>query len=196
VAALRADVVDLECRGTNCAASSSWGVSWLRRRSQSGAGGNRAGGLCLCRGADQFGGDLVGLSVLVPHDKRTVYAHGSDWLTNVTTIPKKLALESAWQRKADEVITLSKAFGGRTLARDGSPDDRGVPVSSGLHARTEHAYDELAAIEDAIARIDDGTYGMCGGCGQAMPDEWLADKPEVRYCPDCSLRLVNCGQPD
>jgi RNA polymerase-binding transcription factor len=101
------------------------------------------------------------------------------------------ALDSAWQRKIDELIALSKALSSPTSDDDGSPAGRDVRVSSRLQARTERSYDELAAIEDAIARIDDGTYGVCAGCDQAMSDQWLADKHEVRYCPDCSLRLVS-----
>jgi len=100
----------------------------------------------------------------------------------------RLALDSAWQRKIEVVIALSKACCGLTSEDDGSPVSRGVRVSSRLQARTERAYDELAAIEDAIDRIDHDKYGMCENCHQAMSDEWLANQPEVRYCPDCSLR--------
>jgi RNA polymerase-binding transcription factor DksA len=99
-------------------------------------------------------------------------------------------LESAWQRKIDEVIALSKAFYGLTSDDDGRAANGRDRASGRLRARTERAYDELAAIEDAIARIDDGMYGMCECCDRAMPDEWLADKPEVQYCPDCSVRLA------
>jgi RNA polymerase-binding transcription factor DksA len=101
----------------------------------------------------------------------------------------RLALDSAWQRKIDEAITLSMASAGLT-DDDGGPAQRSTPTPGRLLARTEHAYDELAGIEDAMARIDDGTYGVCAGCGHAMSDEWLADKPEERYCADCSLVLV------
>ncbi len=107
----------------------------------------------------------------------------------------RLALDSAWQRKIDEVITLSKAVCGLTSEDDAGPADPVVQVSARLRARTERAYDELAAIEEAIVRIDDETYGLCAGCERAMSDEWLADKPEVRYCPDCSLRLVSWQRP-
>jgi len=100
----------------------------------------------------------------------------------------RLALDSAWQRKIEVVIALSKACCGLTSEDDGSPVSRGVRVSSRLQARTERAYDELAAIEDAIDRIDHDKYGMCENCHQAMSDDWLANQPEVRYCPDCSLR--------
>jgi RNA polymerase-binding transcription factor DksA len=102
----------------------------------------------------------------------------------------RLALDSAWHCKIDEVIALSRACCRLT------PDDNAVRVSTRLQARTERAYDDLAAIEDALARIEDGTYGTCAGCDQAMSDEWLADRPEVRYCPDCALRRVSRPRPD
>lgn len=112
-----------------------------------------------------------------------------------TLVRWRLTLESAWQRKIDEVIALSKTGCGLTSDDDGNPGSRSVRVASRLRARTERAYDELAAIEGAIARIDAGTYGLCAGCDQRMSDEWLADEPEARYCPDCALRLVR-WQPD
>jgi DnaK suppressor protein len=108
----------------------------------------------------------------------------------------RLTLDTAWRRKMDEVIALSKAFCGLTSDDEGNPARPDVRASSRLEARTERAYDELAAIEDAIARIDDGTYGMCASCDRPMSEEWLADKPEVRYCPDCYLRRVSRQEPD
>lgn len=105
----------------------------------------------------------------------------------------RLALDSAWQCKIDEVIALSKAFCGLTSDDRRRPADISVRVLSRLQAKTGRAYDELVAIEDAVARIDDGGYGLCASCDQAMSDEWLADKPEVLYCPDCSLRQVGLG---
>jgi RNA polymerase-binding transcription factor DksA len=108
----------------------------------------------------------------------------------------RLTLDSAWRRKMDEVIALSKVFCGLASDDDGNPAGPGVRASSRLEARTERAYDELVAIEDAIARIDDGTYGLCASCRQSMPDEWLADNPAVRYCPDCFLRRTSRQEPD
>jgi DnaK suppressor protein len=100
------------------------------------------------------------------------------------------ALNSAWERKIDEVIVLSMASGGLPSDDECGPPDQGVQVSRRLHTRTERAYHEVAAIEEAIARVDAGTYGICDGCGHTMSDEWLAEMPETQYCPDCSLRHV------
>jgi DnaK suppressor protein len=108
----------------------------------------------------------------------------------------RLTLDSAWRRKMDEVIALSKVFCGLTSDDHANPASPAARASSRLEARTERAYDELVAIEDAIARIDDGTYGMCASCRQSMPDEWLADNPAVLYCPDCSRRPTSREKPD
>lgn len=41
---------------------------------------------------------------------------------------------------------------------------------------------ELADVEHALARLDDGTYGTCEACGQTIPDERLEAMPATRFC--------------
>ncbi|MGH9267529.1 MAG: TraR/DksA C4-type zinc finger protein [Acidimicrobiales bacterium] len=41
---------------------------------------------------------------------------------------------------------------------------------------------ELAEVEHALRRIDDGTYGSCEACGVPVGDERLAAVPEARFC--------------
>ena len=40
---------------------------------------------------------------------------------------------------------------------------------------------ELAEIEDAFRRLDEGTYGRCAVCGNPIPDERLEANPTARY---------------
>ena len=40
---------------------------------------------------------------------------------------------------------------------------------------------ELRDIEDALRRLDDGTYGICEVCGRPIPDERLEAKPTARF---------------
>jgi RNA polymerase-binding transcription factor DksA len=40
---------------------------------------------------------------------------------------------------------------------------------------------ELHDIEDALKRLDDGTYGKCEVCGRPIPDERLEAYPTARY---------------
>lgn len=46
----------------------------------------------------------------------------------------------------------------------------------------EHAADQRAQVEAALARLDAGTYGTCVDCGQAIPDARLEVRPEAARC--------------
>ena len=41
---------------------------------------------------------------------------------------------------------------------------------------------ELADVEHALRRLDDGTYGTCEVCGKPIPDERLEAMPATRLC--------------
>jgi len=44
----------------------------------------------------------------------------------------------------------------------------------------------LAAINAALARIDDGSYGTCTNCGRAIAPERLEARPWADRCIDCA----------
>ena len=46
----------------------------------------------------------------------------------------------------------------------------------------EQVESELADVERALRRLDDGTYGTCEACGSAIGDERLAAHPAARFC--------------
>jgi DnaK suppressor protein len=48
--------------------------------------------------------------------------------------------------------------------------------------------ESLAEVEHALAKFDDGAYGMCEACGQAITPARLEAKPAARYCIDCASR--------
>lgn len=41
---------------------------------------------------------------------------------------------------------------------------------------------ELSDVEDALRRLDDGSYGSCAACGQPIGEERLAAMPAARFC--------------
>ncbi len=45
---------------------------------------------------------------------------------------------------------------------------------------------ELADVEGALARLDEGTYGTCQACGATIDDERLAAEPATPFCRDHS----------
>jgi len=56
-------------------------------------------------------------------------------------------------------------------------------MSRNLHEREEARY---AAVVAALRRIEDGEYGMCTTCGEAIAPGRLFVVPEAEHCPACS----------
>jgi DnaK suppressor protein len=54
-----------------------------------------------------------------------------------------------------------------------------VETLSGIQAA------QLEQIDHALARIEDGTYGTCEGCGQAIPAARLEVMPSATACVTC-----------
>ena len=47
---------------------------------------------------------------------------------------------------------------------------------------------ELAEVDAALARLDDGTYGTCEACGRPIGDDRLDALPFTRFCIDDAAR--------
>jgi DnaK suppressor protein len=58
-----------------------------------------------------------------------------------------------------------------------------------LEENSEHV---LAAIDAALKRIEDGTFGTCVNCGKPIAEERLAAIPWATHCIDCK-RLEERG---
>jgi len=49
--------------------------------------------------------------------------------------------------------------------------------------------ESLAKVEDALRRLDEGTYGFCENCQEPIPTARLEAMPDARRCMSCaSLR--------
>jgi DnaK suppressor protein len=51
-----------------------------------------------------------------------------------------------------------------------------------------HHSAEMRQLRQALARFDDGTYGLCEECGQPIGASRLLARPEARLCIDCQTR--------
>lgn len=52
----------------------------------------------------------------------------------------------------------------------------------------ERSEDRLRLIDQALARVDNGTYGTCGECGEDIPLERLKALPFALLCVDCQQK--------
>jgi DnaK suppressor protein len=55
---------------------------------------------------------------------------------------------------------------------------------------------ELSKIEDAIKRINDGSYGACEGCSKPIPLARLQALPYATLCIKCQVKLEESGFED
>ncbi len=53
-------------------------------------------------------------------------------------------------------------------------------------ADLDQATQELSTIDDALQRLDLGSYGVCFSCGQAIPEGRLEVMPYAVTCVDCA----------
>ena len=59
-------------------------------------------------------------------------------------------------------------------------------MNDAFQARTLYA--TVADIDEALARLDAGSYGRCAACATAIPDERLRAVPWAALCVPCSAR--------
>ncbi len=87
------------------------------------------------------------------------------------------------------------------LKNDGSVEDETgeetsdqhlADTATAMHDReldeglTENEEELLAAIDAALQRIEDGTYGICSNCGKPIGEERLEALPWADLCIDCA----------
>ena len=46
----------------------------------------------------------------------------------------------------------------------------------------------MEKIEEALARIEDGSFGTCAGCGEDIAVKRLQARPVAKFCIDCKTR--------
>ena len=78
-------------------------------------------------------------------------------------------------------------------ARQSNVDDEHDPEGATIAFERQHvaalvtqALDRLAEIDSALARLADGRYGTCEGCGKPIGAERLAARPATRTCFACA----------
>jgi RNA polymerase-binding transcription factor len=102
---------------------------------------------------------------------------------------RKLLLEQ--RRQATEDLQSDRATAlqrddGVADAGDMSEVDLNQSTAFNLGDRQTHLIDD---IDDALRRIDDGTYGQCAGCGKPLDEERLKAMPTAKYDAECQATI-------
>lgn len=100
-------------------------------------------------------------------------------------------------REHDRLERLRAGFDAEHLHDESSDDSTGELSRLDQHAADvgsetferekdfsilEQVEAELADVERALRRLDDGSYGRCEACGDSIADERLAEQPATRFC--------------
>ena len=70
--------------------------------------------------------------------------------------------------------------------RPSDPEARWTDYEAQSVPPSEAVRGEIVEIDAALARIRDGSYGVCVACGGPMGLQRLRAIPEARYCLGCS----------
>jgi RNA polymerase-binding transcription factor DksA len=102
----------------------------------------------------------------------------------------KAKLETERERLAGEICQLSSRGDERPGYGNHMADDAtGVFEQTYNLSLRESLEGSLRLVDDALSRVEDGTYGTCAGCGGII--EWgrLKTLPYTGLCVECVRRL-------
>lgn len=94
-------------------------------------------------------------------------------------------------KKREEILGASRhnLEAAQQFGTDGVPDiaDEGSVAYNRmvLVSLSEAEKKQVVGIDDALARVKNGTYGTCQNCGEAIGDKRLNVKPDAVFCIKC-----------
>jgi DnaK suppressor protein len=100
-------------------------------------------------------------------------------------------LESEQKRLIGELEQLRASARPANERREGSPfGKREEEATETLELETRLALekriiDQLAEIEHALSKFEEGTYGLCDNCGQPIDPDRLEALPQANLCLSC-----------
>lgn len=84
----------------------------------------------------------------------------------------------------------------RTARRDVATDDENDPEGPAIAVQRSEASAMLAQarqhlddVDAAIAKLADGTFGVCARCGREIPLARLNARPHAAHCISCAERI-------
>lgn len=97
------------------------------------------------------------------------------------------------QEQLDELLTeAERTVAGMTDSKENFPDptDRAALESDRnfLLRIRDRERKLIGKIEEALGRIEDGSFGICESCGEDISEERLTARPVTTLCFDCKKR--------
>ena len=107
----------------------------------------------------------------------------------------RVRLQHLRQETAEQIGSLERDFEGfvaaaELVATDDEHDPEGHTIAferQQVAALLRDARIRLTQLEQALARLDDGTYGRCEVCAELISEERLGALPGALRCIGCAL---------
>lgn len=110
----------------------------------------------------------------------------------LTRLRKELDVE--WSSTIEELKSYGADPHSERVERIAGIDDNFADSAAATAERAEalafiqNARERLAAVEEALQRMDQGTYGVCAVCGAPIPEARLEARPLSVCCVKCASK--------
>jgi DnaK suppressor protein len=94
---------------------------------------------------------------------------------------------AALEQEREQLRHQLADLGEETSHDENFADSGQVAAEQGEHRALIGQLEEtLVAVEQALVKLDAGTYGVCESCGKAIAEARLEAMPATRFCIDCA----------
>ena len=109
-------------------------------------------------------------------------------MADVTNPTQRAQLEEERVRIRGQLEQMGH-FGTGLSFDEGFADSGQVTAERGeVEALANSLVETLTEVEHALAKFEDGKYGVCESCGQPIAPARLEAKPAARLCMDCASK--------
>ncbi len=123
----------------------------------------------------------------MPNKKKGLTSAQLEKMRNLLIKRRNQLLDNS-RSKMGEVEDLGSDAGGDSADRAAASLDRDIMVDSAARVSKE-----IRDIEDSLAKIDAGHYGICEECKNTIALARLEYMPNAQYCIDCQEKLEQQG---
>ncbi len=107
-----------------------------------------------------------------------------------TLLERRERIEAELDQMGDEIRSFADTQEPDVGAKNHMADDgTNVFETERLATISDDLRDVLAQVNGALARMEDGTFGICQRCGQRVGEERLEAFPHVAFCIECQTIL-------
>lgn len=110
-------------------------------------------------------------------------------LSEATLSDLRASLEQEQSDLRARLAEMGLLSGGELSFDQNFADSSQVTAERGeVEALAGNLRESLSDVEDAIVKLDNGTFGTCESCGQPIAPDRLEAKPAAKLCMECASR--------